>query len=84
MEEGHVTCRLIPDGDAIFVEISRGGVGHLCSTVYKSLNPVFYEKCFSSAFCFHEGIQKEPAYQVLSGGAFRDTMKFISSHVSVR
>ncbi|KAK1890482.1 Homeobox protein vab-15 [Dissostichus eleginoides] len=26
MEEGHVTIRLIPDGDAIFVEISRGGV----------------------------------------------------------
>ncbi|KAF3855511.1 hypothetical protein F7725_016234 [Dissostichus mawsoni] len=32
-QEGHVTIRLIPDGDAIFVEISRGGVGHLCSTV---------------------------------------------------
>ncbi|KAF3837607.1 hypothetical protein F7725_005071 [Dissostichus mawsoni] len=27
MEEGHVTIRLIPDGDAIFVEISRGGGG---------------------------------------------------------
>ncbi|KAF3837603.1 hypothetical protein F7725_005067 [Dissostichus mawsoni] len=25
MVEGHVTIRLIPDGDAIFVEISRGG-----------------------------------------------------------